>query len=51
MTTASDTLPERNEEYATREYWYAPDSFVSYHNDPLVYQGPKIRTVSLPGPS
>ena len=24
-TTTSDTLPERNEEYATREYWYAPD--------------------------
>ena len=26
MTTASDTLPERNEEYATREYWYASDA-------------------------
>jgi hypothetical protein len=32
MTTARDSLPERNEDYATREYWYAhlKELFFSY---------------------
>ena len=50
MTTASDTLPERNEEYATREYWYAPDGFlfISHHYGSLVSGTKDMHSESLP---
>lgn len=42
-----NTLPAKNEEYATQEYWYASDrSHMMCYQTITTSQGPKIRAVS-----
>ena len=45
---AANTLPAKNEEYGTQEYWYALILFIYVLPNHLVSQGPEIRAVSTP---